>query len=359
VPTGFNPKGVIAMQLSLIQTGYEQPAKRAQFADQILENIQALSGVQCAAIVTRLPLNPGSSSRSVTVEGHTYPPDSPAEQDTPDYSVVSPGYFHTLEIPFFEGRDFQKTDSAEMPSVAIINRAMARVYWPGEDPVGKRFQMEGATNQWLQVVGIVADIHQHQLGRAPKPIFFVPYAQDPWTFFTIAVRTPANPSQFAPALVNAIQSLDHNLPVFNVRRFDEVLAASVSRPRFQMILLALFGTLALTLAVIGIYGVMSYTVAQRTNEIGIRMALGATPRHVLAQILWQGARLAGVGALAGLLASFLVTRFIKSMLFAVSPLDLGTYAAVTALLMLVTLVACCVPACRAMRVDPMVALRYE
>ena len=156
-----------------------------------------------------------------------------------------------------------------------------------------------------------------------------------------------------------MQSVDHNLPVFDLRRFDEILAASVSQPRFQMILLALFGGLALTLAVIGIYGVMSYTVAQRTNEIGIRMALGARPRHVLAQILWQGVRLAGYGALVGLVASYFVTRFMKSMLFAVSPLDLGTYAAVTALLMAVTLLACYVPARRAMRVDPMVALRYE
>jgi putative ABC transport system permease protein len=358
VPAGFNPTGVMAMQLSLIQTGYEQPAKRTQFADQILENIQVLPGVQSAAIVTRLPLNPGSSSRSVTVEGHNYPADSPAAQESPDYTVVSPGYFHTLNIPSFEGRDFQKTDTADMPSVAIINRAMARVYWPGEDPIGKRFEIEGTT-QWLQVVGIVGDIHQHKLGDPPKPMFYAPYAQDPWTFFTIAVRTPTNPSQIVPALVNAVQSVDRNLPVFNLRRFDEILAASVSQPRFQMILLALFGGLALTLAIIGIYGVMSYTVAQRTNEIGIRMALGAQPRHVLAQILWQGARLAGWGALTGLAASYFVTRFMKSMLFAVSPLDLATYAAVTALLMVVTLVACYVPARRAMRVDPMVALRYE
>jgi putative ABC transport system permease protein len=245
-----------------------------------------------------------------------------------------------------------------MPGVAIINRAMARVYWPGEDPIGKRFQIDG-TNQWLQIVGIVGDIHQHRLGEPPKPMFYAPYAQDPWTFFTIAVRTPANPSQIAPALLNAVQSVDHNLPVFNLRRFDEILAASVSQPRFQMILLTFFSGLALTLAVIGIYGVMSYTVAQRTNEIGIRMALGAEPRHVLAQILWQGARLAGCGALAGLVASYFVARFMKSMLFAVSPLDLGTYAAVTALLTVVTLVACYVPARRAMRVDPMIALRYE
>ena len=358
VPTGFNPSGVMAMQLSLIQTGYEQPARRAQFVDQILENIQALPSVQSAAIVTRLPLNPGSSSRSVTVEGHTYPPDSPAEQESPDYTIVTPGYFHTLNIPFFEGRDFKKTDNADRPSVAIINRAMARVYWPGEDPIGKRFQIDGAT-PWLQIVGIVGDIHQHKLGEAPKAMFYAPYAQDPWTFFTIAVRTAASPSQIAPALVDAVGKVDHNLPVFNVRRFDEILAASVSQPRFQMILLALFGGLALTLAVIGIYGVMSYTVAQRTNEIGIRMALGAQPRHVLAQILWQGARLVGWGALTGLAASYFVTRFMKSMLFAVSPLDLGTYAAVTGLLMVVTLMACYIPARRAMRVDPMIALRYE
>jgi putative ABC transport system permease protein len=358
VPTGFNPNGVMAMQLSLIQAGYEQPAKRAQFADQILENIQELLGVQSAAIVTRLPLNPGSSSRSVTVQGHTYPPDSPAQQQSPDYTVVTPGYFHTLNIPFFEGRDFLKTDSGDMPSVAIINRAMARVYWPGEDPLGKRFQIDGA-NQWLQIVGIVGDIHQHKLGEPPKPMFYAPYAQDPWTFFTIAIRTPANPSQIAPALLNAVRNVDHDLPVFNVQRFDEILAASVSQPRLQMILLALFGGLALSLAVIGIYGVMSYTVAQRTNEMGIRMALGAEPRHVLAQILWQGARLAGSGALVGLVATYFVTRFMKSMLFAVSPLDLGTYAAVTALLMVVTLAACYVPARRAMRADPMVALRYE
>jgi putative ABC transport system permease protein len=173
------------------------------------------------------------------------------------------------------------------------------------------------------------------------------------------VRTPANPSQIAAALTDSIQRLDHNLPVYNVQRFDDVLAASISRPRFQLTLLALFGSLALALAAIGLYGVMSYTVAQRTNEIGIRMALGAQPRHLLSQILWQGTQIAGLGAAAGLVASFVVTQFMKSMLFAVSPLDLATYAGVTTLLVATTLAACYIPARRAMRVDPMVALRYE
>jgi putative ABC transport system permease protein len=358
VPAGFDSHNVIAMQMSLIQTGYEQPVKRSQFVDRMLENIRAVPGVQSAAIVTRLPLNPGSSGRSVIVEGHTYPPDSPMRQDSPDYTVVSPEYFRTLNIPFIAGRDFQNTDAAEAPGVAIINRAMARSYWPGEDLIGKRFQIDGS-NQWLQTVGVVADIHQHQLGRSPKPMFFTPFAQDPWTSFTIAVRTPANPSQIAAALTDSIQRLDHNLPVYNVQRFDDVLAASISRPRFQLTLLALFGSLALALAAIGLYGVMSYTVAQRTNEIGIRMALGAQPRHLLSQILWQGTQIAGLGAAAGLVASFVVTQFMKSMLFAVSPLDLATYAGVTTLLVATTLAACYIPARRAMRVDPMVALRYE
>lgn len=186
-------------------------------------------------------------------------------------------------------------------------------------------------DQWLQVVGVVGDVHQHELGQPPKPMFFAPYTQDPWTFFTIAVRTPANPSQSAPALVNAVQSVDRDLPVFNVQRLDEILAASVSRPRFQTIVLALFGALA----------------------------LGAQPHHVLTQILWQGASLAGLGAVLGLVASVAVATLMKSMLFAVGPLDLRAYAAVTALLMVVTLLACYVPARRAMRVDPMVALRHE
>ncbi|MFZ3216075.1 MAG: ABC transporter permease [Candidatus Acidiferrales bacterium] len=358
VPAGFNPHGVIALQVSLIQAGYEEPAKRSQFVDRILENIRAVPGVQSAAVVTRLPLNLGSSSRSVTVEGHTYPPDSPARQESPDYTVISPDYFHTLNISLLEGRDFRETDTADATRVAIINHAMARAYWPGEDPIGERFRIDGS-DEWMQVVGIVADIHQHQLGRPPEPMFFAPFPQDPWTYFTIAVRTPANISQVAPALTDAIQRMDRSLPVYNVRPFAEILDASITRPRFQMFLLALFGGLALALAAIGIYGVMSYSVAQRTNEIGIRMALGAQPRNVLAQILWQGARLAGLGAVAGLAASLVLSRFMKSMLFAVSPLDLGTYALVTALLVLVALAACYVPARRATRVDPMVALRYE
>jgi putative ABC transport system permease protein len=324
----------------------------------MLENIRALPGVQSAAIVTRLPLNPGASSRTVTVEGHSYPPDSPLRQEGPDYTVVSPEYFRTLDIPLIEGRDFQNTDVAAAPGVAIVNRSMARAHWSGEDPIGKRFQIDGST-QWLQVVGVAGDIHQHQLSKPPKPMFFAPFAQDPWTAVTVAVRTRANPSQIADALTGAVRSLDQNLPVYNLRRFDEVLAASVSRPRFQLTLLGLFGSLALSLAAIGLYGVMSYAVAQRTNEIGIRMALGAQPRHILSQILWQGAKVAIFGAPAGLVASFAVTRFMKFMLFAVNPLDLGTYAAVTALLVAVTVVACYIPARRAMRVDPMVALRYE
>ncbi|MGA8554036.1 MAG: FtsX-like permease family protein, partial [Candidatus Acidiferrales bacterium] len=358
VPAGFSSQGVIAMQVSLIQAGYEQPAKRSQFVDRMLANIRAVSGVESAAIVTRLPLNPGSSSRSVTVEGHTYPPDSPMRQDSPDYTVASPDYFRTLHIPFIEGRDFQNTDSASAPAVAIINRAMARSYWPGEDPIGKRFRIDGS-NQWLETVAVIGDIHQHQLGRPPKPMFFTPFAQDPWTSFTVAIRTQASPSQITSALADAVERLDHNLPVYNVRRFDDILAESISRPRFQLALLALFGSLALALAAIGLYGVMSYTVAQRTKEIGIRMALGAQRRHVLSQILWQGTQIAGLGAAVGLVASLVVTRFMKSMLFAVSPLDIATYAGVTAVLVVVTLAACYVPARRATRVDPMVALRYE
>lgn len=358
VAAGFNPLNVMTLRVSLNQAGYELPAKRAQFARQILEEISGLPGVRDAAIATRIPLNPGGSSRSFMVVGRSYPPDSQAEKVVPDYTSISPGFFQTLGIPFLAGRDFTARDDSSAPGAVIINYALARELWSNENPVGKLIQI-GTDDKPREIVGVVADVRQHSLSKPAFPGMYVPYAQDPWTFFSVAVRGSANSSSLAGPMEVAVHHADANLPVYDVRKLEEIASRSVSDRRLQMILLGIFALLAVLLAVIGIYGVMSFTVGQRTNEIGIRMALGAQPRDVLKQVLWDGARLAGIGSAVGLAAAFALTRLMKSLLFEVSAVDPAIYLGVTALLIAVALAACYVPARRAMLVDPMIALRYE
>ena len=358
VSAGFDPRNVMTLRVSLNQAGYETPAKRAQFARQALEEISGLPGVRAAAIATRIPLASGGSSRSFVVVGRTYPPDSQGEPIVPDYSSVSPGFFQTLGIPFLAGRDFTARDDSNAPGAVIINYALAHEIWPNENPIGKQIQF-GTDDKPREIVGVVADVHQHSLSKPAFPGTYVPYAQDPWTFFSVAVRGSIDATGLAAPMEEAVHHMDANLPVYDVRKLELIASNSISARRLQMMLLGIFAVLAVFLAVVGIYGVMSFTVGQRTNEIGIRMALGAQPRDVLKQVLWQGARLAGAGAAIGLAAAFVVTRLMSSLLFEVNAIDPAIYAGVTTLLVAVALAACYVPARRAMRVDPIIALRYE
>jgi putative ABC transport system permease protein len=357
VPEGFNPDHVLSMKMALPQARYPQKLDRANFLKDTLQRIDALPGITSAAAISRLPLDPGNSSRAVEVEGRTEPP---AGEIAPDYLVVTPDYFQTMGVGLVNGRTFSDRDDANSQSVAVISQGTADHFWPGQDPIGKHFRGPcGTETNWCEVVGVVADIKQHHLEQASKMAVYVPHAQDPWAFFAMVVRTRLDPTNAATAVESAIHSADPDQPVYSVRTMRDVEAKSLSPQRLQIALIGLFAALALILACMGIYGVMAYSVAQRSNELGIRMALGAQTGNVLGLVLGEGMRLALLGAVIGLIGSFFAARLLSGMLFGVTPGDPATFGLVAVVLVAVAMVACYIPARRATRVDPLVALRHE
>jgi predicted permease len=357
VPEGFNPDHVLSLQMSLPQARYPRPGDRVSFLKNTLERVNALPGVTTASAISRLPLSPGNSSRSLEVEGRTPPPSGDI---SPDYLVVTPAYFQTLGVPLLSGRTFVDRDDANAAPVAIISEATARYFWPGQDVIGKHIRGAcGDDKIWCQVVGVVGDLKQHHLEQASRMAVYTPFSQDPWAFFALVVRTRLEPASAASAVETAIHSVDPDEPVYNVRSMRDVEAASLSPQRLQIALIGLFAALALVLACMGIYGVMAYSVAQRTGEVGVRMALGAQAGNVLCLVLGEGLRLAVVGAAIGLAGSFFATRLLAGMLFGVAPSDPLTFASVALVLVAVAVLACYIPAWRATRVDPLVALRHE
>jgi putative ABC transport system permease protein len=357
VPEGFNPDHVLSLQISLAQARYPQKIDRSNFVKNTLQRVDAVPGVASASAISRLPLNPGTSARSVDVEGRTAPP---AGDTSPDYLVITPTYFQTMGVGLVNGRTFTDRDDANSQAVAVISQATAYHFWPGQDPVGKHFRGPcGTDTTWCEVVGVVADIKQHHLEQASTMAVYVPYTQDPWAFFALVVRTKLEPANAGKAVESAIRSVDSDQPVYNVRTMREVEAASLSPQRLQISLIGVFAALALVLACMGIYGVMSYSVVQRTNEIGVRVALGAQTGDVLGLVLSDGLQLALLGVGIGLIGSFFAARLLSRMLFGVAPGDPATFGLAAAILVAVALLACYIPARRATRVDPIVALRYE
>jgi predicted permease len=357
VAEGFNPDQVLSLQMALPNARYPKPGDRVAFLKKTLERINGLPGIASAAAISRLPLNPGNSSRSVEVEGRTAPP---AGEAAPDYLVATPDYFQTLAVPLLSGRVLSDHDDATAAPVAVISQATARYFWPGQDPIGKHFRGPcGDEKTWCQVVGVVGDIKQHHLEQASRMAVYVPFSQDPWNFFSVVVRTRVEPASAASAVQAAIRSIDPDEPIYNVRSMRDVEADSLSPQRLQIALIGLFAALALILACMGIYGVMSYSVSRRIPEIGVRMAIGAQTGNVLGMVLGEGLRLAILGAAIGLAGSFFAARLLSGMLFGITAGDPVTFAGVAMLLVVVALVACYIPARRATRVDPLVALRYE
>ena len=276
-----------------------------------------------------------------------------------DHRVVSPKYFELMGIPIVRGRAFTAYDRADAPAVAIINETTARRYWPNEDPIGKRLAFGYYQWRWCEIVGVVKDIKHYGLDRPSEPEMYFPQVQEPSPFMVLDVRAASDPKQLAAAVQNQIWAVDNDQPVSNIRTMDQLFSASLSERRFQMVLLGIFGILALILAAVGIFGVMAYSVSRRTQEIGLRIALGAKAGDVLKLILGQGLKWSVLGVAIGLILALALSRVLSSLLFQVRATDPAILAGVSLLLGGVALLACYIPAHRATRIDPMVALRWE
>jgi putative ABC transport system permease protein len=359
VNPGLNPKGVLTMGVALPQAKYREPEQRSQFFRQLIENVRALPGVEAAAATSNLPLTGGRWGRSLTVEG--YPILSVGQAPMIQHTVVMPGYFTALGIPVLQGRDFSETDGVNAPKVTIIDERLAREYWPNVSPLGKRIRFGPPEDNepWHTVVGVVGAVRHSRLDVDTDKIVYLPHLQIPVNGLALVVRAAANPESLAGPVRSKVREIDPDLPVVKVITMEDVVGQSVWQPRLYSILFGIFAVVALLLATVGIYGVMSYTVTTRTREFGVRMALGAQSGDLLRLIMGQGMRLAFLGIVIGLLGAFALTRLLKNLLFEVTATDPLTFALITALLTLVVLAACWLPARRATKVDPLVALRYE
>ena len=357
VNVGFNPAQLLTAQVGLPRAKYAKPEQWISFYQQTLERMNALPGAQEAAVAVPLPLSDSYINLAFEIEGR--PPRAKSESPTADFVAISPNYFHVLQVPLLRGREFRGADSESGPKVCVISSSVAQQLFPNDSALGQRILIGYPTNSSREIVGIVGDVKDSDLSARQTAQIYVPFVQNPLWAADIAVRARGNPSSLGGALREQIRAIDSALPVAEVKPMEEAIGSSIAQPRFRTALLSLFGAAALLLAAIGIYGVLAYTVTQQTREIGIRMALGANPGRVLRLVLARGLRLAGAGTVIGVLAALLLTRLLGSLLFDVSATDPLTFAAVAGLLLAVALLACYVPARRAMRVDPMVALRYE
>ena len=360
VNPGFDPKNVIEAEVSLPQFQYATPKQWTAFSDQLLARLHAQPGLRDSALAAPLPMDrQGEATFAFSIVGD--PPLPPGKSPTADYATVSPDYFRMMRIPLLRGRFFSEQDSPSSPKVAIISETLARRYFPNRDPLGRhmRFGFPPNSNVSREIVGIVGDVRDAALSRKPGPMMYVPFAQAPLYGGEVVVRSSLSASSVAAGIRQAVRSIDKNLPVTDIEFLNAALGQSISQERFRTFLLGSFSAIALVLAAIGIFGVISYSAAQRTREIGIRIALGAERRDVLRLILGQGMKLVLFGLGIGAVAAFLLTRLMSSLLYSVSTTDPVTFACVTVILLAVALTASYIPARRAMRVDPIVALRYE
>ena len=361
VDTGFTTANALTMRMVLPFPKYEKAEARRAFYDEVLRKVEELPGVESAGMITFLPLSFHGMNFNFSVDGQPAPSDTKLPFAL--FRVISPDYFRAMGIPLQRGRFFEARDSAESQPAVLVNRRLAEQYWPGEDAIGKRLKVGplDSPSAWLTVVGVVGDTRQTGLNEH-KLEFYVPYAQERRSFMAprdLVVRTKSDPASIASAVRRAVWSVDKDQPVSNVRTLDQVFAAAISQERFQALLLGLFAMLALLLACVGLYGVISYAVVQRTHEIGVRMALGAQPLDVLRLVIRQGLSLTLAGLVIGIVAGTFVTRVLTDMLFGVTPRDPLTFVGVPALLLVVALLACYIPARRATRIDPLIALRSE
>jgi predicted permease len=373
VDAGFDPHNVVSMLVSVAGSKEEDPGRREIFYRQLLERLRSLPGVQAAGAINHLPLAGDLWGWNFAIEGRPQP--RPGEAPAAVYRIVTPGYFAAMRLPLVRGRDIAEADDATVPGVVIINEQAANEYWPGEDPIGKRVRFEDDTTNpsaWLTVVGIAKDAKQESWTDKPSPEAYLAAFQNHdylgdsgsqaskhMNYITLVARSARDPAALASAMKRAAWSFDRNLTISQVVTMDRVVANANAPVRFEMWLLTIFAAVALLLAAVGIYGVISYSASRRTHEIGVRMSLGATRGDVLCLVMRQGMLLALAGSVIGIAGALLLSRLMAKLLFGVQPTDPATYVAMASGLGLVAILACCVPARRAMRIDPAAALRYE
>jgi putative ABC transport system permease protein len=361
-PLGFDPEGLLTLRAIPRSTQYTEPWQRSSFYRQALEKIRGVAGVKAAGAVSFLPLTFFQASKGFSVEGQ--PALAPGELPMARYDVVSPGYYSTMGIPVLRGRDVSWRDTLETVPVIVINEAMAQKYWPNQDPVGKRIK-EGRPDEtmpWLTVVGVVANFHDFEVARPPAPTIFFPISQVSTGSALLrdwVVRTNGNPLAVASGVRDAIWSINKDMPISRVQPMEQVRFNSVAQQQFTLLLLALSAGLALALAGVGLYGVTAYATARRTREIGIRMALGAQRSDIMRMVLFEGAGIGFVGVALGIVAALFSTRLMGALLYGVGATDPLAFAGMAILLAVVILIACYIPARRAMGTDPMIAVRYE
>jgi predicted permease len=358
IDPGFDARNVLTMEVSLAGSQYSTDPQHVAFFNELLERVKALPGIRSASAINHLPLGGDIWGLGFTIEGRPAPP--PGEGHSAVYRIVRPGYFQTMGATLVKGRDFTEQDNETSTRVAIINETFARRHFPDEDPIGKRIKISDGDKNPREIVGIVKDLKQSEWTAAPKPEMYLSHSQAAAPqYMTLVVRSDSDPLKLAASVENEVWAIDKNLPVSEIRSMEDVIADSVGQQRFNMLLLGIFASVALLLSVVGIYGVMSYMVTQRTHEIGIRLALGAQVSDVFKLVVGQGMTLVLIGIALGLIGAFAVTRVLSSLLYGVSTTDPLTFIGVSLLLSAIAFIACLIPARKATKVDPMVALRYE
>jgi putative ABC transport system permease protein len=356
VDPGFNPDNATLVRLSLPEKKYGLPEQQTAFANDLLEHLKVMPGVQAAGITQAMPIV-GDYVLGFNIEGR--PAIDPADMPNTNYYAVTPDYFRAMGIRLIRGRLFTAQDDAKAPRVAIINETLARQHFPNEDPIGKRINITNGPDTWREIVGIVNDIKQYGVARETTSQSYEPFAQVPFSGLNVVIRSSGLAAALPGLIRPAVSAVDKDQPIGAIRPLEEIMAESIARQRFAMTLLTVFSLVALVIAAVGIYGVMAYSVAQRTGEFGIRMALGAQQSDVMRLVLAQGGKLIGLGLVIGLIATFGVARAMGSMLFKTSAQDPITLGTTTIVLALVAMVACLLPANRATKVNPIEALRAE
>lgn len=357
VDPGFDAKNVLVVPVSLLQAKYPESQQRSIFFQKLMQSVGALPGVESVGATSMLPLGGDDRSNSFMIEGRA--PLNPGEKIYTNTREVTPDYFRAMRIPVRKGRPFTEQDTESAPLVVVINETMARRFFSNEDPIGKRLTLSGQGGPWFTIVGVVGDVRHSSLSVETGAEMYGPHLQDPLPSMHLVVRTKTDPQTLVAAVRREIGAIDKDIPTSGISTMEQALRSSIAPVRTNFILLSLFATLAVVLATMGIFAFMSFSVTQRIHEIGIRMALGAQPGHVLKLVVGQGMKLVSVGIAVGLLGGAILSRIMASAFYGVSAIDLTTFAGVSLLLAVVALLAILIPARRAMKVDPLIALRYE